>query len=137
MGNRNYERYKNMRRGGPEETMLTQILGRPTPCLNTEGAMDYVEGKEDVTDFKVITLFGETKLRRFGVIVEMYDKKAHGRVRREYLKQFTEAERNVMSAWYLKIYAWFMRSGIPRGGVRMSIQTYCTLCRFADFFATV
>lgn len=129
--------YEDMRQGGSEETMLTQILGRTTPWLNTEEAMDYVEGKEDVTDFKVITLFGETKLRRLGVIVEMYDKKEFGRTRREYLKQFTEAERKVMSAWYLKIYAWFMRSGIPRGGVRMSIQTYHTLCRFSDFFATV
>jgi hypothetical protein len=67
----------------------------------------------------------------------MYDKKEYGRANRAYLSQFTEAERKVMSAWYLKIYAWFMRSGIPRGGVRMSIKTYHTLCRFADFFATI
>ncbi len=128
---------EDMRQGGREEPMMTQILSQVTPWLGTEKAMDYIEGKEDVADFKVITLFGETKLRRLGVIVEMYDKKEYGRVKREYINQFTEAERKVMSAWYPKIYAWFMRSGFPRGGVRMSIQTYHTLCRFAHFFATV
>lgn len=126
-----------MKKGGPGEPLMTQILSDRTPWLGTEEAMDYVEGKEDVTDVKIITLFGENKLKRLAVIVEMYDKKEYGRVRREYLKSFTEAERKVMSSWYLKIYAWFMRSGVPRGGVRMSFQTYHTLCRFADFFATV
>lgn len=116
---------------------MTQILSDNTPWLCTEAAEEYVEGNEVVTDFKIVTLFGENHLRRFGVIVEMYDKKSYGRVKREYLKQFTESERKVMSNWYLRIYAWFMRTGFPRNGVRMTPKTYYTLCRFADFFATV
>jgi len=104
-------------------TLMTEILGGSHPWMDSPEAEEYIknEGKTEVHDYKVVVLFGETLLRRLFVILEGYDKKKEGRVKRAYEAQFTKAERKVMSKWYLKIYAWYFRTGIPYDGVRMSV----------------
>ena len=91
----------------------------------------------DGLSVQVITTFGERYLRPLFVIVEMYDKCKYGRVKREWLKTFSEAERAVVSRWYARIYAWYLQTGIPYEGVRMSVKTYNTLAKAAAFFATI
>ena len=92
---------------------------------------------KEVSDVAVVTVLGKKLLTRLSVIPEGYDKRTFGRVKRAYLEQFDLADRQVLSRWYPRIYGWFYRTGIPVKGVRMSLKTYQTLCRFADFFASV
>ena len=76
-------------------------------------------------------------IRSLFVIVEGYDKKQHGRVKRRWLTEFTDAERKIVSAWYARLYTYYLRSGIPNTGVRMSLTTLTTLRKAANFFAEV
>jgi hypothetical protein len=116
---------------------MTTILSGQNFFMDDE-ARAYVDGEDqEVDDVKVVTVFGERKLKRLFVIVETYGHKKYGRGKREWLEQFTPAERKLVSSWYLKIYAWYLRTGIPRQGVQMSLSTYATLCKAADFFASI
>jgi hypothetical protein len=105
-----------------------------------EEEMSYILDGEDVgkecTGVQLRTVFGGDGLRRLFVIAEGYDKKKCGRVKRAWLKQFTPKERKLVSRWYARIYAWYLRTGIPVKGVVMAARTYNTLCKAADFFAT-
>ncbi|MBS1722504.1 MAG: hypothetical protein JSS66_05795 [Armatimonadetes bacterium] len=119
--------------------MLQQIKNARGPWLSEQDGLDYVtgEGNEDLTGVKLVMLWGEMYLRQLFVIAEMYEKKKFGRVKRRYLAEFDEAERAVISKWYLRIYAWYLVTGIPVKGVRMTPKTYGTLLKAANFFATV
>lgn len=86
---------------------------------------------------KVVTRFGASYIRPLFVIVETYDHKSYGRGKREYLKQFTEAERKVISKWYGRLYDCYLRRGIPFSGVEMAPGTLALLQRAANFFASI
>lgn len=73
----------------------------------------------------------------YPIIVERWDHKKGGRVKREWMKQFTEAERNLISRYYAKFYRWYLVSGTPRKVVFRKIKTIQTLQRAVDFFASV
>jgi len=122
-----------------KQTVLNDVMNNF--YMNDE-TLQYLRSDEDdpQVDFrgvKTVTVFGSDYIKRLFVIVETYDHKNYGRGKREFLAQFTPAERKLLSKWYLKIYAWYLRTGIPNTGVRMSVGTYNTLCKFADFFATI
>ena len=85
----------------------------------------------------LMPVFGENYIKRLFVIVETYEHKNYGRGKREYMKQFTKSERKTISKYYAKIYRWYLVTGIPHNGVRMSLNTYELLCRASDFFATI
>ena len=93
------------------------------------------ENAEEVSDFKLIPTFGEKKISPLFVIVEMWDHKRYGRGKREYNETFTEKERKVIGKYHTYLYDWYLRTGIPASGVKMSLTTYDLLCRAANFFA--
>lgn len=99
--------------------------------------LDGEETGKECTGVQIRTIFGGNALRRLFVIVEGYDKKSCGRVKRAWLEQFTTKERELVSHWYARIYAWYLRTGIPVKGVAMSARTYDTLCKAATFFSTI
>lgn len=88
-------------------------------------------------EVRLIVRLGESYIKPFYVIVEMYDKKGFGRGKRLYNRTFTESERKVISSYYGKLYDWFLRRGIPHEGVEMSMTTYTILQRAANFFASL
>lgn len=93
--------------------------------------------KAEPDSIKLVTKFGENYIRPLFVIVECYDHKKHGKGKREYLSQFSDKERKVISQYYGKLYDWYLRRGIPQDGVEMSLSTYELLCRAANFFASI
>lgn len=116
---------------------MTEVLSGENFFLDEE-TVDYTKGEEkDVTDFALVSIFGETYLKKLVIIAECYHHKNYGSGKRKWLKQFSEQERKVVSNWYLRIYAWHLRTGFPRKGVRMSISTYQTLLKAAHFFAAI
>jgi hypothetical protein len=73
----------------------------------------------------------------YPVIVESWDKKKSGRVKREWLKQFTESERNLVARYYAKFYRWYLVTGAPERVVFRKLETIHTLQRAAAFFASI
>lgn len=69
------------------------------------------------------------------VLVECWDHKAYGRVKRAYLASFTEAERKQLGKLRTRAWNWIMRRGTP-DRVIMSGRNYALLVRAATFFAT-
>lgn len=72
----------------------------------------------------------------YPIIVEMWDKKKAGRVRKAWEKEFTEAERNKVARYYGKFYRWHLISGTPKR-VALRLNTLQLLQRAVHFFATV
>lgn len=84
------------------------------------------------------TFTGEAFLRvvNYPVIVEAWDKRTAGRVRRAYLAEFTEAERATLARYYAKFYRWHLVTGTPRR-VMLRLATLHLLQRAAAFFGTI
>ena len=72
---------------------------------------------------------------QYPVLVEMWDKNS-GRIRREYNKQFTETERELVRRYYSVFYSWYLKSGTPEQAVMLP-NTLDILRRAIHFFATV
>lgn len=101
---------------------------------------EYIESGDfdnPVNGLAVRVIYGEQYLRQLFVIVEMYDHKKYGRGKRAWMNEFTDQERKIISKYYLKIYAWYLRTGIPLNGVAMRAKTYATLVKAANFFASL
>jgi len=77
------------------------------------------------------------KVVNYPIIVEMWDKRKSGRVKRAWLKEFTESERNLMSRYYAKFYVWYFRTGTPHRVIGCKMKTLDTLRRAVHFFATI
>ena len=120
--------------------LLTAIKGSMDPMdLRRDELEEYLDGDQngEVSTVRTFTVIGEQLIKRLFVIVEVREGHGLGMMAKRRLKeQFTNEERNVLSRWYLRIYAYMLRTGIPYNGVKMSIGTYQTLCKFADFYAT-
>lgn len=69
------------------------------------------------------------------VMVECWDHKRYGRVKRAYLKEFTDAERAALGKLHTRAWRWIMQRGTP-DRVIMSARNYTLLTRAASFFAT-
>ena len=88
---------------------------------------------------KIVLEFSQDEISDLGtmVICEMWDTRRYGRIRREFLKTFTEEERSKLSGLYPKIYSWNLIKGIPMKGVRMKMSTYSLIQKACNFFATI
>lgn len=118
-------------------TKLTRILN---DFYQDDEVMDYVSGREPLPEGAQVNLnvvLGAEVIRPLFVIVECYDHKKYGRGKREWLKQFNEEERKIISSWYLRLYAMHLKTGIPVEGVQMKMKTLGILQRAANFFATL
>jgi len=73
---------------------------------------------------------------QYPIIVEMWQKKRYGRVRKAYRATFTKAERRKLAWWHSKFWNWYICSGTPE---RVSLQpaTIELLQRAVHFFATI
>lgn len=76
------------------------------------------------------------KLVNYPVIVECWEKKKYGRVKREWEKKFTKAERNKIARYYGRFYRWHLVSGTPKR-VSLRLSTLQLLKKAAEFFATI
>lgn len=70
------------------------------------------------------------------VLVQSYHHRVHGRVRRAFLKEFNEQERDAIYRLYTRCYKWSMVTGYPEY-ISMKHGTYHLLIRAAQFFATI
>jgi hypothetical protein len=86
---------------------------------------------------KVQTVFEYHELVNLqtAIIVECWEYKNYGRVKRAWLKEFTEAERAKAGVLYKTFYNWHMVKGIPSEH-RMTINTYEFIKKLVNFFAT-
>ena len=72
------------------------------------------------------------------VMVEAWDKKNYGRVRRAYLNTFNESERRCLGKWQARARRWWLVSGYPRDGVVFRSERVIHLLeRACHFFATI
>ena len=79
----------------------------------------------------------EIQALQYPVVVEMWDKKNGGRVKRAWLQEFpTEAEREKARYWYLKFYGWYLRTGAPQE-ISVRPSTLKFLERLINFFGTI
>jgi hypothetical protein len=72
----------------------------------------------------------------YPVLVEGWDKKKSGRVKRAWLKEFTEAERTTISSYYKRFYRWHLVTGMP-AHVSCRLTTLALLQRAVNFFASI
>ncbi len=76
------------------------------------------------------------KVLNYPVIVESWEHKKAGRVKREWEKEFTQAERNKIARYYARFYRWYLVSGTPKR-VTCRVATLRLLQRAVAFFASV
>lgn len=78
-------------------------------------------------------MFG--KVVAYPVIVESWEKRRAGRVKRAYIATFTEGERKTLSKWQGKFYRWYLVTGTPKR-VMLRLKTLALLQRAVTFFAS-
>jgi len=71
------------------------------------------------------------------IVVEMWDHRLFGRVKRAWLKEFDERERRKAKRWYNHFYQWHLIKGIPDDYVFRSIEDIEFVKRLVNFFAMV
>ena len=76
------------------------------------------------------------RLIAYPVVVEMWDKRKAGRVKRAWLKEFDESEREKAGRWYKKFYDWYLIKGQPQK-VLIRPATIKFLQRLVNFFGSV
>ena len=120
---------------------MTQIINGGNDFYLDDEARNYIEhgadSQKEVRGIELRTVVGADVIKPMFVIVETYDHKKYGKGKREYLKTFDAEERKVISSWYLRLYAFYLRTGIPVTGVQMSINHLKILQRASNFFATI
>ena len=113
--------------------MGLQNLRGTSPIENEGFYSDYAQDR----GIEIAYILHSDRIQPLFVIVEQYEKKRYGRVKREYLARYNEAERKTISRYYGKLYDWYLRSGIPHDGVKMRPATYALLADVANFFASI
>lgn len=86
-----------------------------------------------------VSMKGEVFLKvvNYPIIVEGWDKRKSGRVKRAWLKEFTQTERNKIARHYAKFYEWYLCTGAPQRVLVFEFETIRLLQRAVHFFATV
>ena len=70
------------------------------------------------------------------ILVEMWEKRLFGRVKRAWLKEFTEQERRYLGDIYKVAYRWYLVTGYPDG--RTFLPSNLDLVRKGvNFFGTI
>lgn len=117
------------------------IVNTRAMSLRPEPADEYA-GLDEIPTGAGMTLLpvfsGAAFLRHvnYPVIVEMWEKRKAGRVRRRWEAEFTPAERNSIARQYAKFYRWHLVTGTPEK-VSLQLRTLQLLQRAVAFFATV
>lgn len=70
------------------------------------------------------------------VIVEGWDKRLHGRVKRAWLAQFSEQERRTAKKIYDTAYRWYLVKGIPQEYMMRS-KTLELIYKLTNFFGGI
>lgn len=89
--------------------------------------------------FSLLPVFSGEAFRQavqYPIIVEMWEKRLYGRVKRAWLATFTEKERNKISRYHAKFHRWHLVTGTPEK-VSCQLKTLELLKRAVHFFATV
>ncbi len=73
---------------------------------------------------------------QFPVVVEMWEKKNSGRIKREWLKEFNDSDRKKAYKIYRKFYKWHLQTGVP-DSVMVMPSSYRLMQRLCNFFGTV
>ena len=73
---------------------------------------------------------------QFPIVVEGWDKRLCGRVKRAWLQQFNEAERQKAKRLYDLFYRWYLVKGTPEAHV-FKPQTISFIKKLVNFFATI
>ncbi len=76
------------------------------------------------------------KIVVYPVIVEAWDKKKNGRRKRQWLKDFTDAERKKIGTYYGRFYRWYLVTGTPKH-VMCQLNTIELLKKAVNFFASI
>lgn len=76
------------------------------------------------------------RLINYKVIVEMWEHKKYGRVKRRWTEEFTETERAKIGRYHTKFFKWALRTGTPTR-VLMKAESIQLLVRAVNFFAAV
>ncbi len=134
MTNPNYGKGIRGNRSTPLANLRSNWVISDNPSLSSR---EDDEKPMDGAEVRLIAKFGPAYISPLFVIVENYGHKSFGRGKREYLANFTEAERKIISRWYGILYDYHLRTGIPINGVAMSLETLELLRRAANFFATI
>lgn len=79
---------------------------------------------------------GELEALQTPVVVEMWDKRKFGRIKRAWLAEFTEAERKAAAKLYPQFYSWYLVKGLPQHKTFMP-GTLNLIRRLVDFFGSV
>jgi len=72
----------------------------------------------------------------YPIIVVGWEKAKSGRVKRAWLKEFTDKERKKIGRYYGRFYKWYLVSGHPKQ-VACRLDTMNLLKRAVHFFATI
>lgn len=70
------------------------------------------------------------------VVVEMWDKRLEGRVKRAWVKEFSEKERAKAATLYPLFYRWYLVKGLPEDKIFMP-NTLDLVRRLVHFFGTI
>lgn len=100
-------------------------------------SLDAIAGKR--ADFELLpVMLGETfrRIVQYPVIVESWEKAKFGRGKREWEKQFNQAERRKIASYHGRFHRWHLVSGTP-DHVSLQLGTLRLLIRAVQFFATI
>lgn len=99
---------------------------------------DCVVAEQGMALIPVFSAPGFRKLVDYPIIVEMWDKKQHGRIRRAYQAQFDARERDIIHRWHTKFRVWHVGKGAPAKIQLRNMGTVVPLLqRAVHFFATI
>ena len=70
------------------------------------------------------------------IVVEGWDKRLSGKVKRQWLKEFTEEERSKAGYLYSLFYVWYLVKGIPQEHIFRS-PTIPLIHKLVKFFGTI
>jgi hypothetical protein len=73
----------------------------------------------------------------FPVMVENWEKRKSGRVKRAWLREFNESERRYLSAMYQLFYRWYLVTGTPGHFTFREMAHFELVRRAINFFATI
>lgn len=105
--------------------------------------LDY-EGGDNIDAYQakpisVVLMFTGDKFRKtinYPMIVELWERRFDGRVKRAWLKEFCAAERAAIGRWAQKFYRWHLITGAPQQ-IGMKLKTLELLQRAEAFFGSV
>ena len=97
---------------------------------------DLTERNVPVQFMLVLSHIKFKQLIPYPVIVESWDRIKSGKAKREWLKQFTEEERDRIAYYQKKFHDWYLITGAPMS-ISIKSKNIALLERAINFFATI